>query len=201
MRKIIGLVFASTILLGCTDNSKNDSSISQNASTNLSNKTTVLPSSNQNSSASETPLDGYIVPYNNSFSRLVAVEEEISRFKQENQQNHYFYTMDDTKISNLIDIKYTINGYYHTERHELFSLESLTTTISIKEEEEAHQITISTNGTNESSLNDFSMSSNGSPYSIMINNNEIGKIETNIDLVILQQLIVEASVLLETSNN
>ena len=162
---------------------------------------TLPPISNQSSinnpsAQSQTaPLDGYIIPYNNSFSTLTALNDEVIKFKQEDTENHHFYSLDNTKISDLYEINYIVDGFYHTEKRILFSLQTLKTVVSIKDGEQVKNITITTNGTNKDSLEGLSVN-RSDPYSLMIDDEKIGDINTSLELDYVNQLISSASTLL-----
>ena len=162
---------------------------------------TLPPISNQSSinnpsAQSQTaPLDGYIIPYNNSFSTLTALNDEVIKFKQEDTENHHFYSLDNTKISDLYEINYIVDGFYHTEKRILFSLQTLKTVVSTKDGEQVKNITITTNGTNKDSLEGLSVN-RSDPYSLMIGDEKIGDINTSLELDYVNQLISSASTLL-----
>lgn len=192
MKKVISKIFILLYIISCGACSQ----ISAPSESFSSNVSSSIPSqSSQNSSSQTAPLDGYIIPYNNSFSALTALNDEVIKFKQEDTEKHHFYSLDNTKISDLYEINYIVDGFYHTEKRILFSLQTLKTVVSIKDGEQVKNITITTNGTNKDSLDGLSVN-RSDPYSLMIGDEKIGDINTSLELDYVNQLISSASTLL-----
>lgn len=195
MKKITYLVNIAMCVLSCNACSKAGASLISYSSETLppiSNQSSINNPSAQSQTA---PLDGYIIPYNNSFSTLTALNDEVIKFKQEDTEKHHFYSLDNTKISDLYEINYIVDGFYHTEKRILFSLQTLKTVVSIKDGEQVKNITITTNGTNKDSLEGLSVN-RSDPYSLMIGDEKIGDINTSLELDYVNQLISSASTLL-----
>ena len=172
-RNIVGIYLLLT-LISCSNSRINLSNISSNSS--------KAPSSEYFSEN----IDGYVIPYNNTLTRLTTLKEDISDFVQHTTDNHYFIALDDTKIENLIDISYIVNGYFHTEKREKFSLQKIETRITLSINGLKQNIIIVSYGCNNSNQIDLSQKSDG--FDIEVKNEIVGQVTTDLSFEYIQNL-------------
>lgn len=184
MLKRLTCLFSLFLALTSCNNIKNDSE----------NRSIFISDSSLSKNNSQI-LDGYIVPYNNAFTRLNALEEDINGFIQYDTDNISFITLDDSKIDDLFDAKYVVNGYIHTERKQKFSLYKIETDITLLINETKEQIKFVSYGSKDASeTSGLTISNNQNGFDIKENDLIIGEIITKLSNDFIQNLIDTALV-------
>ncbi|MBE6133165.1 MAG: hypothetical protein E7178_00655 [Erysipelotrichaceae bacterium] len=172
-KKTFVLLLISFALGGCGNN--NTSSLSSSLITS--------------SSTSSEPLDGYVVPYQAEATTFSGLSEALSSFISSNKS---FFTLDLSKIDNISNGKYLINGYKNTQTNEYFGIESIVLNLTLSENKN-----IVVNSALSSSFSDYQIIKNSDlKYFVKVNNENVATIDLSSSIEDIENIINVSKVIL-----
>ena len=122
----------------------------------------------------------------------------VSSFKQSADQPHFFVSIDDSKLDDVSNSSYSIDGFYHLKRKEYFGLNKVESSITFDGQNDSF-ITIVSSGIAKTGECSFNAVADGK-YDVLLDEDKFASIETSLVYDEFVSVFNEALVFVETSD-